>query len=191
MQPDRTWQREAQSTEKRSRWHSPSGRPSSPAPHLRRAVAQPNGPGQSSGAGARRSEPCDRPVRAAERGKAAPVQATRRWPVERTHAWGNQFKKLVWNTERGGRSSTRSSPWPHDHHAAPADPLRLDPVPLGAPISTTPLNRRPRPCQLCMPIRCRPCSSGDTENCWTAKPAGHDPAHEQRGSAVPIPGGST
>jgi hypothetical protein len=27
--------------------------------------------------------------------------------VERTHAWGNQFKKLVWNTERGSRSLTR------------------------------------------------------------------------------------
>jgi hypothetical protein len=26
-------------------------------------------------------------------------------------------------------------------------------------------------------------------NCWMAKPAGHDPAHEQRVSAVPIPGG--
>ena len=36
----------------------------------------------------------------AERGKPAPVQASRRWPVERTNAWGNQFKKLVWNTER-------------------------------------------------------------------------------------------
>ena len=36
----------------------------------------------------------------AERGKPAPVHASQRWPVERTHAWGNQFKKLVWNTER-------------------------------------------------------------------------------------------
>jgi Transposase DDE domain len=39
----------------------------------------------------------------AENGKPAPVQASRRWPVERTHAWGNQFKKLVWNTERCDR----------------------------------------------------------------------------------------
>jgi len=44
----------------------------------------------------------------AERGKPAPVHASQRWPVERTHAWGNQFKKLVWNTERPTRSSTRS-----------------------------------------------------------------------------------
>jgi hypothetical protein len=36
----------------------------------------------------------------AERGKPAPVHASQRWPVERTHAGGNQFKKLVWNTER-------------------------------------------------------------------------------------------
>jgi transposase len=36
----------------------------------------------------------------AERGQPAPVQASRRWPVERTNAWGNQFKKLAWNTER-------------------------------------------------------------------------------------------
>jgi transposase len=36
----------------------------------------------------------------AAKGTPAPIQATRRWPVERTHAWGNQFKKLVWNSER-------------------------------------------------------------------------------------------
>jgi len=36
----------------------------------------------------------------ATKGTPAPIQATRRWPVERTHAWGNQFKKLAWNTER-------------------------------------------------------------------------------------------
>jgi transposase len=36
----------------------------------------------------------------ATKGTPAPIQATKRWPVERTNAWGNQFKKLVWNTER-------------------------------------------------------------------------------------------
>jgi transposase len=36
----------------------------------------------------------------AARGRPAPVQATRRWPVERTHAWGNQYGKLRWCTER-------------------------------------------------------------------------------------------
>jgi hypothetical protein len=36
----------------------------------------------------------------ATRGVAAPIQASRRWPVERTHAWGNQYGKLRWCTER-------------------------------------------------------------------------------------------
>jgi transposase len=36
----------------------------------------------------------------ATRGRPAPVQASRRWPVERTHAWGNQDGKLRWRTER-------------------------------------------------------------------------------------------
>jgi hypothetical protein len=36
----------------------------------------------------------------ATRGVPAPVQAGRRWPVERTHAWANQYGKLRWCTER-------------------------------------------------------------------------------------------
>jgi hypothetical protein len=36
----------------------------------------------------------------ATRGLPAPVQASRRWPVERIHAWGNQYGKLRWCTER-------------------------------------------------------------------------------------------
>jgi transposase len=36
----------------------------------------------------------------ATRGKPAPVQASRRWPVEQTHAWVNQYGKLRWCTER-------------------------------------------------------------------------------------------
>jgi hypothetical protein len=36
----------------------------------------------------------------ATRGIPAPIHATRRWPVERTHAWGNQYGKLRWCTER-------------------------------------------------------------------------------------------
>jgi hypothetical protein len=34
------------------------------------------------------------------RGVAAPIQAGRRWVIERTHAWGNQDGKLRWCTER-------------------------------------------------------------------------------------------
>jgi len=37
------------------------------------------------------------------RGKPAPFWATRRWVVERTGAWHNAHKKLVWCTERRGR----------------------------------------------------------------------------------------
>lgn len=35
-----------------------------------------------------------------ERGKPAPVAASERWMVERTNAWTNAYKKLVWCTER-------------------------------------------------------------------------------------------
>ena len=38
----------------------------------------------------------------ATRGVLAPVQAGRRWVIERTHAWGNQDGKLCWCTERAG-----------------------------------------------------------------------------------------
>jgi len=34
------------------------------------------------------------------RGKPAPLAATGRWVIERTHAWTNAHKKLVWCTER-------------------------------------------------------------------------------------------
>jgi hypothetical protein len=36
----------------------------------------------------------------AARGAPAPMQASQRWPVERTHAWVNQYGKLRWCTER-------------------------------------------------------------------------------------------
>jgi transposase len=39
----------------------------------------------------------------AERGKPAPVTAGQRWVVERTNAWINAYKKLVWCTERRTR----------------------------------------------------------------------------------------
>ena len=37
-----------------------------------------------------------------EKGKLAPLVATRRWVVERTNSWHNAHKKLVWCTERLG-----------------------------------------------------------------------------------------
>jgi transposase len=36
----------------------------------------------------------------ATRGVAAPIQVGRRWVIERTHAWANQYGKLRWCTER-------------------------------------------------------------------------------------------
>ena len=36
----------------------------------------------------------------ATRGIPAPIQAGRRWVIERTHAWGNQYGKLRWCTVR-------------------------------------------------------------------------------------------
>ncbi len=38
-----------------------------------------------------------------EKGKPAPLQATKRWVVERTNSWQNAHKKLVWCTERRGQ----------------------------------------------------------------------------------------
>jgi hypothetical protein len=34
------------------------------------------------------------------RGQPAPIQVGRRWVIERTHAWGDQYGKLRWCTER-------------------------------------------------------------------------------------------
>jgi hypothetical protein len=39
----------------------------------------------------------------AAHGVPAPIQAGRRWVIERTHAWGNQYGKLRWCTERRRR----------------------------------------------------------------------------------------
>ncbi len=38
-----------------------------------------------------------------ERSAPAPLQATKRWVVERSNSWSNAHKKLVWCTEREGR----------------------------------------------------------------------------------------
>lgn len=48
----------------------------------------------------------------AEKGKPAPLQAAKRWVVERTNSWHNAHKKkLVWCTERCGRVRSTSG-WP-------------------------------------------------------------------------------
>ena len=38
-----------------------------------------------------------------QKGKPAPLAATKRWVVERTNSWHNAHKKLAWCTEREGR----------------------------------------------------------------------------------------
>lgn len=38
-----------------------------------------------------------------QKGKPAPLAATKRWVVERTSSWSNAHKKLVWCTERADR----------------------------------------------------------------------------------------
>jgi hypothetical protein len=38
-----------------------------------------------------------------QKGRPAPLRATKRWVVERTNSWQNAHKKLVWCTEREGR----------------------------------------------------------------------------------------
>ena len=38
-----------------------------------------------------------------EKGKPAPLAATKRWVVERTNSWNNAHKKLLWCTERQDR----------------------------------------------------------------------------------------
>ena len=38
-----------------------------------------------------------------QKGKPAPLAATKRWVVERTNSWSNAHKKLVWCTERVDR----------------------------------------------------------------------------------------
>jgi IS5 family transposase len=35
-----------------------------------------------------------------QKGKPAPIAASKRWVVERTNSWSNAHKKLVWCTER-------------------------------------------------------------------------------------------
>ena len=38
-----------------------------------------------------------------EKGRPAPLNATKRWVIERTNSWQNAHRKLLWCTERRGR----------------------------------------------------------------------------------------
>jgi transposase len=56
-------------------------------------------------------------ARIAERGKPAPIQAGHRWVVERTHAWMNNYGKLI-------RCTERTSPWSSSTSLSPAPSSR-------------------------------------------------------------------
>ena len=72
-----------------------------------------------------------------EKGKPAPLRATKRWVVERTNSssWQNAHKKkLVWCVGRGGDGSRRLLGRlleRGDHHRGEARPKSLEPLPLG------------------------------------------------------------
>jgi hypothetical protein len=76
----------------------------------------------------------------ATRGIPAPVQGGRRWVIERTHAWGNQYGTLRWCTKRRrlvvafwlALGQCRD-------HLRPPGPPRLDLPPLGRPLSPPPM----------------------------------------------------
>ena len=46
---------------------------------------------------------CETRCEISKKGKPAPLQATKRWVVQRTSSWHNAHKKLVWCTERRAR----------------------------------------------------------------------------------------
>ncbi len=71
------------------------GLPESTSIHLDR--------GYDSGATRQRLQERGLVAEISEKGKPAPLAATKRWVVERTGSWHNAHKKLVWCTERRGR----------------------------------------------------------------------------------------
>ena len=101
----------------------------------------------------------------AARGVPAPIQVGRRWVIERTHAWGNQYGKLRWCPERRrrvvefwlalanaaivcGRLIRRA--WTHHRwdaaHAAAHNRLRAQALPPAAsPGAAPPVHRSARP----------------------------------------------
>ncbi len=69
----------------------------------------------------------------ATRGLPAPIQASRRWPVERTHAWGNQYGKLRCVPSGTGWWWSAGWPWPTPPSCVAGWSAGLDLLPLGAP----------------------------------------------------------
>ena len=68
-----------------------------------------------------------------EKGKPAPIGATRRWVVERTNSWTKTPTKSSCGVPRGKDGSHRllGGLFQCDHHRGKARPRRLGPLPLG------------------------------------------------------------
>jgi transposase len=74
----------------------------------------------------------------AQRGLPAPIQAGMRWPVERTHAWGNAFNRLQRCYERCEK--VVDAFFSLDHTIITLRRLIVDQLPLGPPTPPPPLN---------------------------------------------------
>jgi hypothetical protein len=83
----------------------------------------------------------------AHQGTLAPVQASKRWPVERTHAWGNAFGKLRWCTERHRRVVECSMALAHATIIVVAGPPGRGPATAGR-VAQADVRNRPG-CQRC------------------------------------------
>jgi transposase len=86
----------------------------------------------------------------AARGLPAPIQVGRRWVIERTHPWVNQYGKLRWCTERRRVVVEFWLLLAFADRGWSAHPPRLDRLPLGRPPPPPPIRR---------PVGTRPPSS--------------------------------
>ena len=82
----------------------------------------------------------------ATRGKPAPIQASRRWPVERTHAWATSTASCVGAPSAAESCGVLAGAGGRRDRMRPAAPPRLELLPLGRPPSPPPMTaywRRP------------------------------------------------
>jgi hypothetical protein len=75
----------------------------------------------------------------ATRGLSAPIQASRCWVIEPTHAWGNQYGKLRWCTERRRTVVAFCWRWPAPPSSVAGWSAGSGPPPAGRPPSPSPV----------------------------------------------------